>query len=74
MKHCTKSERLHDLLIRQWVSPIHALHSCGILSLAQRVSEWRAAGDKIVDRWVTSMNGSRFKEYRLVQKAPKLKV
>lgn len=61
----TKQDRLLKLLKREWVGPLDALERCGILSLAQRVSNWRAAGIPISDRWKTSPNGSRFKEYRV---------
>lgn len=60
----TMESRLFRLLARKWTSPLDALKEVGCLSLAQRVSQWRAAGIRIQDKWV--QNGSkRFKSYRL---------
>jgi len=66
----TKTAALIRLLRRQWVTPIDALNHCKLMSLAQRVSELRARGYVIADRWI-DMPGSRFKAYRLVR-APNL--
>lgn len=60
----TMESRLFRLLARKWVSPLTALKEAGCLSLAQRVSNWRAAGIRIQDEWVTEGN-KRFKRYRL---------
>jgi hypothetical protein len=62
----TKKADLFRLLSRQWVTPLDALQKCHIMTLAQRVSEFRAAGHVIHDKWVQS-NGARFKAYRLVR-------
>jgi hypothetical protein len=62
----TKKARLFKLLGQRWVSNRAALELCGIYSLSQRVSEWRADGYTIVDKWVQS-SGARFKAYRLVK-------
>jgi len=61
----TKKAALLDLLKKQWVTPVDALSHCGIFSLAQRCSEWRAAGIEIADKWVESPSGARFKAYRV---------
>jgi hypothetical protein len=45
---------------------IDALSLCGIATISQRVSEWRAAGHTIADKWVVSP-GARYKAYRLVK-------
>jgi hypothetical protein len=63
----TKQDRLLTLLKREWVGPLDALERCGILSLAQRVSNWRAAGIPITDRWQTSPSGSRYKQYKVAR-------
>lgn len=65
----TKQDRLLTLLKREWVGPLDALERCGILSLAQRVSNWRREGIVINDRWQTSPTGSRYKEYFIPRKA-----
>ena len=65
----TKKARLLNLLKTQWTTPLEALEACGILSLAQRVSEWRAAGIVILDKWVETGTGARVKAYRVVKGA-----
>lgn len=64
MKCQTMESRLLALLRRKWVSPLDALKEAQCLSLAQRVSEWRAAGMDIADQWVTLPSGKRVKRYR----------
>ncbi|HYF37571.1 MAG TPA: hypothetical protein VD994_19875 [Prosthecobacter sp.] len=59
-------DKLFKLLKRKWTTPIDALREAGSFSLAQRVSEWRAAGIAIQDKWVES-NGKRFKAYRVTE-------
>ena len=66
---CTKKANLLQLLRCQYVTPLIALQHVGILSLAQRISEWRASGYEFHQRWVRS-DGSRVAAYRL-HKAPK---
>ena len=63
----TKQDRLLTLLKREWVGPLDALERCGILSLAQRVSNWRRDGIVINDRWQTSPSGSRYKQYKVAR-------
>ena len=65
----TKKANLLRLLRCQYVTPLIALHSVGIMSLAQRISEWRAIGYEFHQRWVKA-DGSRVAAYRL-HKAPK---
>jgi hypothetical protein len=62
----TKKAALFAMLGKRWMTHIDALSLCGIATISQRVSEWRAAGHTIVDKWVQS-NGARFKSYRLVK-------
>jgi hypothetical protein len=62
----TKKARLFQMLGRRWMTHIDALDLCGIATISQRVSEWRAAGHTITDKWVQS-SGARFKAYRLVK-------
>ena len=65
----TKKARLLALLKKQYVTPIDALDRCGMFSLAQRVSEWRAAGCVIGDKWIVTESGARLKAYRLLKAA-----
>lgn len=60
----TMEARLLKLLKRKWISPVDALNEAGCFSLAQRVSEWRAAGIDIRDKWVELNGGKRVKAYR----------
>lgn len=66
----SKKADLLSLLERQWVTPLIALQKVGVLSLAQRVSEWRRAGYEFAQREVHTETGSRVAAYRL-SKAPK---
>jgi hypothetical protein len=59
----TKKAKLFAMLGTRWMTHIDALQLCGIATISQRVSEWRAAGHTIVDRWMES-DGARFKSYR----------
>lgn len=67
MQTVTKKADLFQVLCRRWLTPLEAAHHCGILSLSQRVSEWRAQGHCIVDRWVKTASGSRVKAYRVTK-------
>lgn len=61
----TKTARLLDLLKRQWVTPVIALNKVGLFSLSQRCGQFRRAGIKVLDKWVTTDSGARVKAYRL---------
>lgn len=65
MTTATKKAKLFRLLGQRWMTHIDALQLCGIATISQRVSEWRAAGHTITDRWMVS-DGARFKAYRRV--------
>lgn len=67
MTDASKKAHLFRTLCRRWLTPLEAVSVCGIFSLSQRVSEWRAAGHCIVDRWVKTDGGSRVKSYRVVR-------
>ena len=69
MKH-TKKSALLSLLRRQYVTPLIALREVGILSLAQRISNWRAEGYEFAQN-VVECDGSRVASYKLT-KAPKV--
>lgn len=63
----TKTERLVKLLKRQFVTPLECLEQCGLLTLSQRVSEMRASGYKVIDKWVDLPSGARVKAYRIAR-------
>ena len=65
----TKTDQLFALLHKQYVSPIDSLNLCGVHALSQRISEWRAAGHVIGDKWVITPSGARHKAYRLLKAA-----
>lgn len=67
MTDATKKAHLFRTLRTRWLTPLEAVAVCGIFSLSQRVSEWRAQGHCIVDRWVKLPSGSRVKSYRLTK-------
>lgn len=58
-------DRLMKLMKRRYVTPLDALKHAGCMSLAQRVSQWRAAGVKVEDKWVHLDGGKRVKSYRI---------
>ena len=66
----TKKAALLALLRKQYVTPLIALHHCRILSLSQRISNWRAQGYEFAQR-VVECDGSRVAAYKFL-KAPKL--
>lgn len=63
----TKTERLLKLLRHQYVTPLECLEQCGLLTLSQRVSGFRASGLKVIDKWVDLPSGARVKAYRLIR-------
>ena len=64
-----KIDRLIHVLMRRWLTPLEAVYQTGLFSLAQRVSELRAAGVIVEDKWVRTGGGSRVKAYRIRSKA-----
>lgn len=65
----TKKAQLLKLLKRQYVTPLECLQQCGLMTLSQRVSEWRRAGYVIGDRWVITGTGSKVKAYKVLKAA-----
>ena len=65
----TKKAKAFKLLKSQWVTPLESLELCGLMTLSQRVSEWRSAGIVILDKWVETGTGARVKAYRVVKGA-----
>ncbi len=61
----TMQDKLTDLLKREWVTPIDALHKAQCFSLSQRCGELRRAGVNVVDRWVDLPSGKRVKSYHI---------
>ena len=53
-----------ELLKKRSLSPLEALKEVGTMKLATRISELRADGNKIKDRWVDDpLTGKRYKRY-----------
>lgn len=76
----TKEQRTIQLLTKGWLTPLDSALKGGVLSLSQRVSEWRGSQKyiglpnarkvihyRIEDRWQKTKSGSRVKAYRLVR-------
>lgn len=55
--------------LKNWISPVDALHKAGTMKLATRVGELRAEGYDIEDKWVNR----DYKMYRLRPNKPKTK-
>ena len=53
-------------LRKGWTTGLEALHACGTMKLATRVSELRRDGFTVLDKWV-EQGGKRFKSYKLVK-------
>jgi len=66
MRTITQRQRIIAQLKRHWTSPMAALHECGTMKLASRVSELRRQGFTIVDKWAP---GREYKLY-LLRKTP----
>jgi hypothetical protein len=62
-----KTARTLSLLGRRWLTAPDSAQSGGVLSLAQRVSTWRADGLVIADKWVQTSGGARIKAYRWIK-------
>jgi len=62
----TQQQTIIKRLRRGWTTGLEALHACGTMKLATRVSELRRDGYTVLDRWVEH-GGKRFKAYRLVK-------
>ncbi|MGL4649550.1 MAG: helix-turn-helix domain-containing protein [Caldilineaceae bacterium] len=55
------------LLKRGWLTAMESARQGGCHALAQRVSELRAAGEFVADKWVKTPGGARIKAYKLIQ-------
>lgn len=65
----THTQRTIFLLRRRWLTALDCARRGGCLSLSQRVSELRAAGYQVEDRWQKTRGGVRVKAYRLAKEA-----
>jgi hypothetical protein len=54
------------LLKRGWLTAMECAQSGGVWSLSQRVSELRASGDIVIDKWIELPSGSKIKAYKLL--------
>ena len=64
---CMKARLLAELG-RRWLTPQDALRAVGCMSLAQRVSQWRAAGFEFHQRWVKTGPHTRVAAYKLARR------
>jgi len=64
----TKTEHLRRLLKRQWVSPLECLELCGLMTLSQRCSEFKAAGMPLKKKPLKLASGTTVMSYRLGRK------
>jgi hypothetical protein len=63
----TKEARTISLLKRGWITSLECALKGGCLSLSQRVSEMRAAGRVVMDKWVITKGGAKVKAYKLAK-------
>lgn len=62
----SQCEALVKRLRRQWVSPLDALHECGVMRLAARIHELRRRGFNIEARDVDDRaTGKHWREFRI---------
>lgn len=66
MPTATKKELLLKRLRLGFCTPVDALTDCKIMSLAQRISEWRAKGYEFAQVWVKT-GTSRVAAYKLTK-------
>ena len=62
----THKAKTLSLLRRGWTTALQSAQAGGCLALAQLVSEWRASGMTVLDKWVETAGGARIKAYRIV--------
>lgn len=62
----TKMQKLERVLRRRWLSSLDSALLGMPISLSQRVGDLRRSGVTVIDRWVTSATGARYKEYHVV--------
>jgi len=59
-----QNKMILELLKKRSLSPLEALKEVGTMKLATRISELRADGNKIKDRWVDDpLTRKRYKRY-----------
>ncbi len=59
-------ESIVKRLRRGWCTGLQALYDCGTMKLATRVSELRASGHTVKDKWI-EQGGKKFKAYRIIK-------
>jgi hypothetical protein len=74
MTATTKTARTIELLRKGWLTAMQCAQQGGCWALSQRVSELRAAGTNVPDKWVETAGGARIKAYRITGKAQKAAV
>lgn len=62
----TQQQSIVKRLSKGWTTGLEALHACGTMKLATRVSELRRDGYTVIDKWV-EQGGKRFKSYKITK-------
>lgn len=63
----SQNQQLISLLKKRWVTPLMALERTSCMRLAARISDIKAAGYSVEDKWITGKTTKRrFKAYRIV--------
>lgn len=65
MKH-TRNSKTVAMLKKGWLTAMQSAQAGGVYSLAQRVSNLRADGVTVIDKWIETAGGARIKAYRIV--------
>jgi len=63
----TRVARTKKMLSTGWITPLDCAMRGGVLSLSQRVGDFRRDGMTIIDKWVVTPGGARVKAYRLIK-------
>jgi len=62
----SQKEIILQALKRGWLTAMEATKVCGTTKLTSRVSDYRKAGYKIIDKTLEGRNGVHYKAYRLL--------
>lgn len=63
----THTAKTRQLLRKGWITALECAQQGGCLSLSQRVSEMRAEGEFVADKWVETAGGARIKAYKWIR-------
>lgn len=63
----TKTDRTFLLLLTDWTTSLECALNGGVLSLSQRVGDFRRRGYAVEEKSVTTQGGARVLAWRIVQ-------